>query len=161
MKYLAILILGLMTWSCSSSSPGEPFYFKYEDNPDYTTKQVGDYVVVLGFKPKDSLNIVRTQGNKSTWQINHNQIVIENDNLFINKTDYGDIKGARLIFFDREKVFVDKDYRFPVNQKNDLNYWSTITLTPEKRTIKLLNISHKNIINKKKPFRLTEWTTPL
>jgi hypothetical protein len=122
MKYLAILVLALMTWGCSSSSPGEPFYFKYEDNPDYTTKQVGDYLVVLGFKPKDALNVVRTQGSKSTWQINHNQIIIENDNLIINKIDYGNIKGARLIFFNREMVYVDNTYRAPVDQKTDLNY---------------------------------------
>jgi hypothetical protein len=116
MKPLAILILALMTWSCSSPSPGEPFYFKYEDNPDYTTKQVGDYLIVLSFKPKDALNIVRTQGNKSTWHINHNQITIDNDNLIINKTDYGDIKGAKLIFFNRELVYVDNTYRPPVDQ---------------------------------------------
>ena len=87
------------------------FYTEYENNPEYSTKKMGDYFVVLTFTPKTIYNNYIEEENKFIWKIGDNEIKIENDALTINKIKFGSVLDNRIIKVDKGRVFVDDEYR--------------------------------------------------
>ena len=118
MRILIAISLTLFITSCSLFQPkNEDLLFnEYENNPDYSTRKMGSYFVVLTFRPKTIYNNYLEDGNKFTWRIGDNEIIINNDRLSINKINFGDIMDSRVIKIDKGRVYVDGKYRRSVKK---------------------------------------------
>ncbi|WDE95635.1 hypothetical protein PQO03_07860 [Lentisphaera profundi] len=109
--FLSLFILS----SCALFQPSQKdlFYTDYESNPDYSTRKMGTYFVVLTFRPNTIYNsyTVEEPGVKFVWRMGDNEIMINKDELSINKKQFGNIEGARIVKIDKGKVYIDDKYR--------------------------------------------------
>ena len=112
MRFFIAISLFLTFISCTSQPENQDlFYTEYENNPEYSTKKMGDYFVVLTFRPKTIYNNYKEDGNKLIWRIGDNEIRIENNELIINKIKFGSVLENRIIKVDKGRVYIDGKYR--------------------------------------------------
>ena len=115
MRTILLTVAMLFLSSCALFQPSnnDLFYTEYETNPDYTSRKMDTYFVVLTFKPKSIYNNYKVENNDSTfiWRIGDNDITIDQDELTINKIKFGNIEGSRIIKITEGKVYVDNKYR--------------------------------------------------
>lgn len=115
MRTIILTLATLFLSSCALFQPShnDLFYTEYETNPDYTTRKIGSYFVVLTFKPKTIYNNYSVEDNetKFIWRIGDNEIIIEQDELSINKIKFGNVEGSRIIKITEGKVYIDNKYR--------------------------------------------------
>lgn len=112
MRYLITLITTFALFACNYKPANQDlFYTEYENNPEYSTKKMGEYFVVLTFRPKTIYNNYKEVGDKLIWRIGDNEIRIENDELIINKIKFGSVLENRIIKVDKGRVYIDGEYR--------------------------------------------------
>jgi len=115
MRFILVTLSIFFLASCALFQPSNKdlFYTEYENNPDYSTRKMGSYFVVLTFKPKTIYNSYRVEDNdtKFIWRIGDNEIIINQDELSINKIRFGNVENSRIIKIDKGKVYVDNKYR--------------------------------------------------